>query len=37
MSGLLAGCVLGPANMLRRQARAAIGVALRHLLPWLRI
>ncbi len=33
MSGLLAGWVLGPANMLRRRARAAIGGALRHLRP----
>src|SRR5207244_5699466 len=33
MSGLLVGWVLGPANMLRRRARAAIGGALRHLRP----
>src|SRR5258707_1630400 len=33
MSGLLAGWVLGPANMIRCRARAAIGSALRHLRP----
>jgi hypothetical protein len=45
MPGLLAGWVAGPANMVRRRARAAIGGALRHLcLPdtylagfWLRL
>src|SRR5258707_8029764 len=33
MSGLLAGWVLGPANMVRCRVRAAIGGALRHLRP----
>src|SRR5258708_23852899 len=33
MSGLLAGWVLGPANMVQCRVRAAIGGALRHLRP----